>query len=304
MHQDKAELYVRIVPFTNADHKRISRNKNNPLQRIKVSNNTTLYTISSYIHGQASGPDQKLLSVSLHVPFSNKCVQLPLSMSVADFLLITNQVKQGELRYRFDRTDEQNQQQYQFLQQSTGQMMQQQNQFYQSNPNAPNQIPYDMNSNRSSRSNNLQYQKTNILNSNFNNEQNYHIHSLNPPSGTYTYDTNVNINPVLNTANVDNANKINFATNSTNSNDNSIRQQDSPPTYPLPDFLQPPINTDSNNLNIFHSGFHLFSNSFSSSFPTMIDSLNYSQNPYEASQNTPSKESISLKNDLENILRK
>ena len=92
MHQDKAELYVRIVPFTNADHKRIQRNKNNPLQRIKVSNNTTLYTISSYIHGQASSSDQNQLSVSLHVPFSNKCVQLPLSMSVADFLLITNHI--------------------------------------------------------------------------------------------------------------------------------------------------------------------------------------------------------------------
>ena len=307
MHQDKAELYVRIVPFTNADHKRIQRNKNNPLQRIKVSNNTTLYTISSYIHGQASSSDQNQLSVSLHVPFSNKCVQLPLSMSVADFLLITNQVKQGELRYRFDKTDEQHQQQ--LLQQSNGPIPSQQNQQMQINSILPNQILQNINQNSNSNNNNFQCQKSNKLNPSFKQELNFQISSINQPSGAYTYDTNNNItdgsfnnpNLIISQSSVDHMNKININSSASNINDHSLQQQDSPP-YPLPDFPQPPMNTDSNN-SIFHSVFHMFSNSFNS-FPPILDSMNYNQFAYEQNQNAPSKESISLKNDLEQILHK
>lgn len=305
MHQDKAELYVRIVPFTNADHKRISRNKNNPLQRIKVSNNTTLYTISSYIHGQASSSDQSQLSVSLHVPFSNKCVQLPLSMSVADFLLITNQVKQGELRYRFDKTDEQHPQQRSSLQQPVGSAIPQHNQQLQTNSIMSNQIIQNSNT----KNNNLQYQKSNRMNPTFKQELNFQISSINPSSGIYPYDPSNNLannnfnnsNLMLNPNGIDSMNKINFAPDSSNANDHSLQQQDTPP-YPLPDFPQPSINTDSNN-SIFHSVFHMFSNSFNS-FPPILDSMNYNQFSCEQNQNAPSKESISLKNDLEQILHK
>lgn len=289
MHQDKAELYVRIVPFTNADHKRISRNKNNPLQRIKVSNNTTLYTISSYIHGQASSADQSQLSVSLHVPFSNKCVQLPLSMSVADFLLITNQVKQGELRYRFDKTDEQQQQQQRNdPQQSTASATTQNNN---------QQLQLIQNSNDTKNNdNNSQYSKSNKLNTTYKQELNYQISSINPSSGIYPYDAGNNNN--FNNSNI----MQNFAPNSTNINDYSL-QHDSPP-YPMPDFPQPSINTDSNTNSIFQYGLQLFSNSFNSF--SMLDTMNNSNNQlsFDQNQNAPSKESISLKNDLEQILRK
>ena len=100
MHEDKAELYVQIVPLLNADHKRIARNKSNPLQRIKVSNNTTLYVIASYIH-RLAGPDAQDTVVALHVPYGKDSIQLPLSMTAAEFLLITNQERQGDLMYSF-----------------------------------------------------------------------------------------------------------------------------------------------------------------------------------------------------------
>ena len=100
MNEDKAERYVQIVPLLNADHKRIARNKSNPLQRIKVSNSMSLSVIAAYIH-RLAGPDAQETVVSLHVPYGEDSIQLPLSMTAAEFLLITNQDRQGELMYSF-----------------------------------------------------------------------------------------------------------------------------------------------------------------------------------------------------------
>ena len=91
---------MQIVPLLNADHKRISRNKSNPLQRIKVSNSTSLFTIASYIHHLA-GADARDSVVALYVPYGKDSIRMPLSMTAAEFLLITNQQRQGELRYSF-----------------------------------------------------------------------------------------------------------------------------------------------------------------------------------------------------------
>ena len=226
MHQDKAELYVQIVPLTNADHKKISRNKNNPLQRIKVSNNTTLMTISSYIQRLTSANAQNHLTVSLHVPFKTGCVQLPLSMSVADFLLITSQEKQGELRYKFNKIDK-------------------------SQPQQPPPQPLSINQSLAPLK---VMQKPSPL-----------------PSFTQSKITE------------------------------KVPKQDSPPPYPPPDFAQPSIGTDSMN-SIFHTGFQMFSNSFGTFLPNM-DSLSYNQMSYD-NDRQPSEESISLKKDLEQILRK
>ncbi|OHT00422.1 hypothetical protein TRFO_32927 [Tritrichomonas foetus] len=232
MHQDKAELYVQIVPLTNADHKKISRNKNNPLQRIKVSNNTTLLTIASYIQRLTGASSQSQFSVSLHVPFKNACVQLPLSMSVADFLLITSQEKQGELRYKFSKVEERRPPPPPVA----------------SSTAVPEQISKSI------------HQPTQLL----------------PP--------------------------VQKAANITNTKMQEKQPpRDSPPRYPVPEYPPPSIGTDSMN-SIFHTGFHLFSNSFGG-FPPNIDSISYNQLSYD-DEKAPSDESISLKKDLEQILRK
>ncbi|OHT02957.1 hypothetical protein TRFO_29769 [Tritrichomonas foetus] len=233
MHQDKAELYVQIVPLTNADHKKISRNKNNPLQRIKVLNNTTLHTIASYIKRLTATSNQSQFSVSLHVPFKGGCVQLPLSMSVADFLLITSQEIQGELRYKFSKCEERNHPPPPVV----------------SPPVASEQISKPQ-------------------------------QPLQPPSPLPPQKAMTSVFPKI---------------------IEKPHPRESPPQYPIPEYAPPSIGTDSMN-SIFHTGFHLFSNSFGG-FPPNLDSISYNQSSYE-SEKAPSDESISLKKDLELILRK
>ena len=97
MNEGNGEQYIKILPLKNVDHKRITRNKNNPLQRIKVSNNTHLYSISNYIQHLAN-VDSNNFNVCLYAPHPNSCVQLPLSLSISEYLLIT---EQGEIRYTF-----------------------------------------------------------------------------------------------------------------------------------------------------------------------------------------------------------
>jgi hypothetical protein len=100
MADPRPELYIQIVPLKNSDHKRVTRHKSNPLQRIKVSDNTTLLTITSYIK-RLAGAESDGTSVSLYANYHNEPLQLPLSLSVAEYLIITNQTDQGELRYSF-----------------------------------------------------------------------------------------------------------------------------------------------------------------------------------------------------------
>jgi hypothetical protein len=89
------ELYVQVVPLNLSDQKRLS--KNNHHQRIKVSNGATLATLASYVQRLADSDS----SVSLHAPYGNGTIQMPLSISVAEFFYITNQHGEGELRYSF-----------------------------------------------------------------------------------------------------------------------------------------------------------------------------------------------------------
>jgi hypothetical protein len=94
------DMHIQIVPLKNCDHKRVTRHKSNPLQRIKVNNTTTLFTIASYIK-RLAGADSDMTTVSLHTNYHNEPLQLPLSMLVVDYLAITNQGIQGEVRYSF-----------------------------------------------------------------------------------------------------------------------------------------------------------------------------------------------------------
>jgi hypothetical protein len=89
------ELYVQVVPLKPSDQKRLS--KNNHHQRIKVSNRATLATLARYVQRLADSDS----AVSLHAPYGSGTVEMPLSISVAEFFYITNQHGEGELRYSF-----------------------------------------------------------------------------------------------------------------------------------------------------------------------------------------------------------
>jgi hypothetical protein len=96
MRDSTPELYVQLQPLCDADYQRISKTKHTPVQRVKVSQRTLLATIANYVQ-RLVGTDL----VSLHAPYRSDSVQVPLSMSVAEFLFITNQREQAELRYSF-----------------------------------------------------------------------------------------------------------------------------------------------------------------------------------------------------------
>jgi hypothetical protein len=100
MCDDNVELFLQVIPLKNSDHKRISRNKNNPLQRIRVSPNTSLATITSYIR-RLAGPESDESDITLHASYLTETVQLPLTMTVAELLLVTHQNAQAEVRYGF-----------------------------------------------------------------------------------------------------------------------------------------------------------------------------------------------------------
>jgi hypothetical protein len=100
MCEDKGELFLQVIPLKNSDHKRISRNKNNPLQRIRVSPSTSLATITSYVR-RLAGPESDESDITLHAPYLTETVQLPLTMTVAELLLVTHQNSQAEVRYGF-----------------------------------------------------------------------------------------------------------------------------------------------------------------------------------------------------------
>ena len=50
-----AELYVKLSPLTDTDHRYVIRCRNNPIQRFKVSFNTQLNTIASYVLARMAG---------------------------------------------------------------------------------------------------------------------------------------------------------------------------------------------------------------------------------------------------------
>jgi hypothetical protein len=100
MIRDRAELYLQIFPLRVIDQKYITRCKNNPRQRMKLSNSATLLAISTYIH-RLGGPAVSDLRVHLHCAYREEKVELPLSMTAAEFLFISNQGTEGEVHYSF-----------------------------------------------------------------------------------------------------------------------------------------------------------------------------------------------------------
>jgi hypothetical protein len=100
MSVSKPELDLSIVPLKNSDHKRVTCHKSNPLQGIKDSDNTTLLTISCYIKRIAAAEFDGT-PIYLYANYPNEPLQIPLSLSVREYLIVTNQVAIGEVPYSF-----------------------------------------------------------------------------------------------------------------------------------------------------------------------------------------------------------
>lgn len=301
MTQDKSDLYVQIVPFTNADHKIITESNKNPLQRIKVDNTTTLCAISKYVLRQANGIDEGHLKVTLHAPYKSKCIQLPLTMTFSDFLLITSQDRQGEIRYRFDK-------------------------IHDSKPkvqttrrNIPTSIQSLTYNNCTPQQSIYPYQFPTNLNSalppmNLTPSQEratgFQYHQPTQPSFQPSFDFIQKMNKTLHNVEPHYNMTENYA-KPLKKTKKKPPPQEPPPPPPPPQMQQPnqyempnftnSIGMDSVN-SLFHTGFQLYSNSFGS-FPH-IDSMSIGHVQNDSEKAPPSTESISLKKDLEQILRK
>jgi hypothetical protein len=99
-----ADLFISLIPLKNSDHLRIARTKSNPLQRVRISPAVCLNSLAAYIRRLATAPDSEPPLVNLFVDYRKQSLQLPLSLTVSDFLAITNQVT--EIRYGFDEVRE------------------------------------------------------------------------------------------------------------------------------------------------------------------------------------------------------
>lgn len=98
MNDREEDQYIKIIPLKEIDYQKIHKKKNiNPLQKIKVSNNTPLSTLSNYIQ-KFTKADQGNISVSLYAPCNPDCIQLPLSLTISEYVLITGK---DEVRYSF-----------------------------------------------------------------------------------------------------------------------------------------------------------------------------------------------------------
>jgi hypothetical protein len=95
-----AELYIQITPLRTSDYKRITHSKTQAILRLKVSASARLSAISSYVHG-LGGAESANCTVSLHVPYREEVLQLPLTMTISEFRFISNQTGEGDLRYSF-----------------------------------------------------------------------------------------------------------------------------------------------------------------------------------------------------------
>lgn len=94
----EGEQYIKIIPLKEVDYQKIHKKKSvNPLQKIKVSNSTPLYSLSNYIQ-KFTKVDQGSSSVCLYAPCSPACIQLPLSLTISEYVLITGK---DEVRYSF-----------------------------------------------------------------------------------------------------------------------------------------------------------------------------------------------------------
>lgn len=95
------EVYIKIIPLTNSDHKIVGKWKGNPLQRLKVMKTTYLSTISQYIKSLVTSPQDELVIVRLLVSTGQHDVVVPQTLTIWEYFLMTHQQSEGEIRYTF-----------------------------------------------------------------------------------------------------------------------------------------------------------------------------------------------------------
>jgi len=98
---DKIDIFVKLIPLRNSDNKRVLRTKNHPLQRIKVTSTTSLSQIRMYMHSLVFKDDIVPYQTHLYSTVDGNEIRIPLTLNVAEYLIITHQNEQGEIRYTF-----------------------------------------------------------------------------------------------------------------------------------------------------------------------------------------------------------
>ncbi|OHT06161.1 hypothetical protein TRFO_25852 [Tritrichomonas foetus] len=262
-------LFLQIIPLKVRDSKLIQKADNNPLQRIKVSSDTTLFTIASYILRLAEKETQDKSIVYLYTMYGRKSVEFPQSFTIEHYFFITGQSKDGEIRYSFVDKDDHFSQTKQIPKTSF---------VIKSVMNEETVLPND--------SETTQHDE-------------YSSNEANDSSDSNSFD------------------------NSDNHNSNSNVAHSPVYQYPEPSFQIPPLIGDSNfqppsnfgdsnfalnSMNqVIHTGISFFSMSYGflpQASTSFIDASRMNDNSTNSSSDKVSDEVVSLKNDLEQILKK
>ena len=130
-----AEIYVKLSPLTDSDHRYVVRCRNNPIQRFRVSFNTQLNTVASYVLSRMIGQNSQRSSnnnsylntssnnycskynsnfkanskqythnsikVSLSVQRLGSFVSIPLSITISELMIMTSMDEEALLFYSF-----------------------------------------------------------------------------------------------------------------------------------------------------------------------------------------------------------
>ena len=135
-----AEIYVKLSPLTDSDHRYVVRCRNNPIQRFKVSFNTQLNTVASYVLSRMIGQslqrtsnnnsymnttsnnynskynsnfkinskqhNNNTIKVSLSVQRLGSFVSIPLSITISELMIMTSMDEEALLFYSFIQTQQ------------------------------------------------------------------------------------------------------------------------------------------------------------------------------------------------------
>lgn len=93
--------YLKLIPKMVSDRKKMERKNANSLLRIPVNQQTTLYDIAEHILKKAY-PLKSEYTVALYIIADGVVSKLPLTLNTAEFMIMTHQDKEGEIRYSFE----------------------------------------------------------------------------------------------------------------------------------------------------------------------------------------------------------
>jgi hypothetical protein len=96
-----ADCYITLLPYSVSDHERIFKTKTGPQQRIKVTATSTLANVATYVLNLATNSRTSTTYVKLFVDNGSERLGLPFSLSVGEFLCISNRTREGAVYYLF-----------------------------------------------------------------------------------------------------------------------------------------------------------------------------------------------------------